>query len=102
MTTMSLAQMGQRNGCGRVRNDLIFNSHWDLVRALEPASPASWKTPATSIDLFYHNHGRLPLTNGLLIVSDGEVPEGEKKLTLKISMKCSDIQNHIVSFPFNF
>ena len=32
--------------------------------------------------LFYHNNGRLPLTNGLLIVPDGEVPEGEEKINL--------------------
>ena len=31
----------------------------------------------------YHNNGRLPLTNALLIVPDGEVPEGEEKINLK-------------------
>ena len=33
--------------------------------------------------LFYHNNGRLSLTNGLLIVPEGEVPEGEEKINLK-------------------
>ena len=33
--------------------------------------------------LFYHNNGRLPLTNGLLMVPDSEVREGEEKINLK-------------------
>ena len=37
----------------------------------------------STFQLFYHIHGRLPLTNGLLIVPDGEVTEGEEKLNLK-------------------
>ena len=42
---MSLVQMGQCNGCGSVRNDVIFNSHWwDLMWAFESASPASLNT----------------------------------------------------------
>ena len=36
----------------------------------------------SNLQLFYHNNGRLPLTNGLLIVPDGEVPEGEEKINL--------------------
>ena len=32
---------------------------------------------------FYYNTGRLPLTNGLLIVPDGDVREGEEKINLK-------------------
>ena len=32
--------------------------------------------------LFYHN-GRLPLTNGLLVVPNGSVPKGEEKINLK-------------------
>ena len=30
---------------------------------------------------FYHNTGRFPLTNGLLIVPDGDASNGEEKLT---------------------
>ena len=32
---------------------------------------------------FYHNTGRLPLTNGLLIVPDSEAPEGGDKINMK-------------------
>ena len=35
------------------------------------------------MQLFYYLNGRLPLTNGLLIVPDGEVPDGEEKINLK-------------------
>ena len=46
-----LVQVKQSNKCGSVRNDEIINFYtWDLVRALESASPASCKTPATFID----------------------------------------------------
>ena len=37
----------------------------------------------STFQLFCHNHGRLPLTNGLLIVPDSEVLEGEEKINLK-------------------
>ena len=37
----------------------------------------------STFQLFYHNNGRLPLTNGFLIVPDSEVPEGEEKISLK-------------------
>ena len=37
----------------------------------------------STFQLFYHNNGRLPLTNGLLIVPDGEVPEEEEKINFK-------------------
>ena len=40
----------------------------------------------STFKLFYHNNDRLPLTNGLLIVPDSEVPEGEEKINLKICM----------------
>ena len=32
---------------------------------------------------FYHNTGRLPMTNGLLIVPDGEALEREDKMNMK-------------------
>ena len=35
------------------------------------------------VQLFYYLNGRLPLTNRLLIVSDGEVPDSEEKINLK-------------------
>ena len=37
----------------------------------------------STFQLFYHNNGRLPLTNGLLMVPDGAVREGEEKINLK-------------------
>ena len=33
--------------------------------------------------MFYHFNGRLPLTNGHLVVPDGETPEGSEKISLK-------------------
>ena len=51
-----LVQMTQSNKCGSVRNDEIINLHLDLVRALESASPASCKTPATFIDSIRPNN----------------------------------------------
>ena len=57
----SLAQMRQCNGCGSVRNDTHYSIYYsthtcDLARALESASSASWKTPATSIDFTRPNN----------------------------------------------
>ena len=37
----------------------------------------------TIFQMFYYLNGRLPLTNGLLVVSNGEVPEGSEKINLK-------------------
>ena len=36
----------------------------------------------STFQLFYHRNGRLPLTNGLIIVPDDNVPEGEEKINL--------------------
>ena len=33
--------------------------------------------------MFYYLNGRFPLTNGLWIVPDGEVPEGKEKINSK-------------------
>ena len=37
----------------------------------------------STFQLFYHKNGRLPLTNGLIIVPDGDVSEGEEKINFK-------------------
>ena len=37
----------------------------------------------TVFQIFYYLNGRFPLTNGLLIVPDGEMPEGKEKINLK-------------------
>ena len=39
----------------------------------------------TVFQMFYYLNGRFPLTNGLLIVPDGEVPQGKEKINLKQS-----------------
>ena len=44
------------NGCGSVRNDVIFTSHFGSGVCPWVASPASCKTPATSIDSFCPNN----------------------------------------------
>ena len=55
MNIVFLPQMGQCNECGSARNDDIFNLHLDQMQALKSASPASCKTPATSIDRKHPN-----------------------------------------------
>ena len=54
------------------------------------------------MQLFYYLNGRLPLTNGLLIVLDGEVPDGEEKINLKaIYEMFKDTPSHgLVSLQF--
>ena len=37
----------------------------------------------STFQLFYHKNGRLPLANGLIIVPDGDVSEGEEKINFK-------------------
>ena len=45
--------------------------------------------------LFYRNNGRLPLTNGLLVVPNGSVPKGEEKINLKRPYEMSrDTHSH--------
>ena len=45
--------------------------------------------------MFYHFNGRLPLTNGLLIIPDGKVPEGAEKINLKLLYEMfKDTQSH--------
>ena len=54
------------------------------------------------MQLFYYLNGRLPLTNGLLIVPDGEVPDSEEKINLKnLYEMFKDTPSHgLVSFQF--
>ena len=37
----------------------------------------------SNFQLFYYNTGRFPLSNELLIVPDGDVPDGEEKINMK-------------------
>ena len=55
------------NGCGLI-NSLEIDNSVELL---------------STFQLLYHNNGRLSVTNGLFIVPDGEVPEGEEKINLK-------------------
>ena len=60
----------------------------------------------TIFQIFYYLSGRLPFTNGLIIVPDGEVPEGMEKINLKnLYSMFRDTKSHgLVSlrFPFSF
>ena len=54
------------------------------------------------MQLFYYLKGRLPLTNGLLIVPDDEVPDGEEKINLKnlYEMFKDTLSHGLVSLQF--
>ena len=56
----------------------------------------------TIFQMFYHFNGRLPLTNGLLIVPDSETPEGTEKINLKLLYEMfEDTKSHgLVSIQF--
>ena len=71
-------------------DDDIKTNGWGVINLLEIDLALEL---LSTFQLFHHSNGRLPLTNGLLIVSDGEVPEGEEKLILKICMECFDIRS---------
>ena len=52
--------------------------------------------------MFYYLNGRFPLTNGLLIVPDGEVPQGRENINLKqLYEMFKDTNSHgLVSLQF--
>ena len=60
-------------------DDDIKTNGWGVINLLEIDNAFEL---LSNLQLFYHNNGRLPLTNGLLIVPDGEMPEGEEKINL--------------------
>ena len=60
-------------------DDDIKTNGWGVINLLEIDNAFEL---LSNLQLFYHNNGRLPLTNGLLIVPDGDVPEGEEKINL--------------------
>ena len=51
---------------------------------------------------FNHFNGRLPLTNGFLILPAGEIFESAETISLKTSMKCFKEKNLTGSFFYNF
>ena len=61
-------------------DDDIETNVWELINLFEIDNALQL---LSTFQFFYHNNGRLPLTNGLLIVPDSEVPEGEEKISLK-------------------
>ena len=49
--------------------------------------------------MFYYFNGKLPLTNNLLPVPDGETPEGCEKMSLKILYEMlKDAKSHRLVF----
>ena len=56
----------------------------------------------TIFQMFYHHNGRLSFTNGLIIVPDGEVPDGMEKTNLRnLYQMFKDTKSHgIVSLYF--
>ena len=60
-------------------DDDIKTNGWGVINLLEIDNAFEL---LSNLQLFYHNNGRLPLTNGLLIVPHDEVPEGEEKINL--------------------
>ena len=58
----------------------IKTNEWEVINLLEIDNVLDL---LSTFQLFYHDNGRLPLTNELLIVSDGERLEGEEKINLK-------------------
>ena len=61
-------------------NDLKANN-WGVKSVLEVENAFDF---LCLFQMFYHQNGRLPLTNELLIVLDGETPEGFEKVSQKL------------------
>ena len=76
--------------------EYIHSSNVDEIQQLDNDLKANgWGTKSlleienayellTNFQMFYYFNGRLCLTNGLLIVPEGEVPEGTEKINLKL------------------
>ena len=60
-------------------NDIKTNG-WGVIYLLEIDNTLEL---LSTFQLFYYNNDRLPLTNGLIIVLNGEVPKGKEKMNLK-------------------
>ena len=60
-------------------DDDIKANGWGVIPLLDKENAYEL---LTIFQMFYLN-GRLPLTNGLLVVPNGKVPEGSEKINLK-------------------
>ena len=67
------------NEIQKLDNDLKANE-WGVKSLLEVENAYEL---LTVFQMFYYLNGRFALANGLLIVPDGEVSEGEEKINLK-------------------
>ena len=61
-------------------DDDIKTNEWGVINLLEIDNVLEL---LSTFQIFYHNNGILPVTNGLLIVPDHEVQEGQEKINLK-------------------
>ena len=112
-------------GIRRICQDLytdIVDIFWEFIRSLSPQElhemdddikSNGWRVKNISdvenssdlmniFQIFYHITGLLPLANGLLIVPDGEAPEGEDKVNMKNLYKTFlyTYSHGLVSLPF--
>ena len=80
-------------------DDNIKTNGWGVINLLDIDNVLEL---LSTLKLFYHSNGRLPLTSGLLIVPDVEVPEGEEKINLKnlYEMFCYTKTHGLVSIQF--
>ena len=60
-------------------DDYIKSNGWGFINNI----PEMENSVESTFHLFYHKNGRLLLTNGLIIVPDSDVPEGEEKINFK-------------------
>ena len=70
MTMISLAQMRQYNGCGNVRNDIIFNS-----RLGSGASPPTFLMTLSCVDLRWNELISIIATLQGVILTNNDINE---------------------------
>ena len=58
----------------------IKSNGWGVKNVLYPENSPEL---LSVYQAFYHNTGRLPLINGLLIAPNGDTPDGEVKINMK-------------------
>ena len=83
INTLSLDKIKQLDG------DLKANV-WEVKPILEIEDSIEL---LNLFQLFYYFNGRLPLTNGLLPILDGETPNGVEKISIKTLYERLRIQN---------